>query len=104
MKDLEISMVDVTHFGWTMYICVSIVLCIFCVLFQHLFYFIALRSFFYNRWLQLGSKGIDATPKIFRKTRPWSNKIKQMWKQNKKDTQYNKDTDLSGSPSVGYVH
>jgi uncharacterized protein YgiM (DUF1202 family) len=39
-----------------------------------------------------------------RKTGPWSNKIKQMWKQNTEDTQYNRDTDLRGSPSVGYVH
>jgi hypothetical protein len=35
MKDLEISMVDVAHTGRTTYICVSIVLCIFCVLFPH---------------------------------------------------------------------
>jgi hypothetical protein len=39
-----------------------------------------------------------------RKTGPWSNKIKQMWKKNIEDTQYNRDTDLCGSPSVGYVH
>ena len=39
-----------------------------------------------------------------RKTGPWSNKIKQMRKQNTKDTQYNRDIDLCGSPSVGYVH
>jgi uncharacterized protein YgiM (DUF1202 family) len=44
------------------------------------------------------------TQDIVRKTRPWSNKIKQMWKQNTKDTQYNRDTDLCGSTSVGYVH
>jgi hypothetical protein len=31
-----------------MYICVSIVLCIFCVLFPHFFYFIAPRSYFSN--------------------------------------------------------
>jgi hypothetical protein len=42
--------------------------------------------------------------KLFRKTGPWSNKIKQMQKQNTEDTQYNRDTDLRGSPSVGYVH
>jgi len=42
--------------------------------------------------------------KSVRKTGPWSNKIKQMWKQNIEDTQYNRDTDLRGSPSVGYVH
>jgi hypothetical protein len=35
---------------------------------------------------------------------PWSNKIKQMRKQNIEDTQYNRDTDLHGSPNVGYVH
>jgi hypothetical protein len=35
-----------------MYICVSIVLCIFCVLFPHLFYFISLRSYFYNSQTQ----------------------------------------------------
>jgi hypothetical protein len=34
-----------------------------------------------------------------RKTRPWRNKIKQMLKQNTEDTQYNRDTDLRGSPS-----
>jgi hypothetical protein len=39
-----------------------------------------------------------------RKTGPWSNKIKQMQKQNTEDTQYKRDTDLRGSPSVGYVH
>jgi hypothetical protein len=39
-----------------------------------------------------------------RKTGPWSNKIKQMRKQNTEDTQYNRDTNLRGSPSVGYVH
>jgi hypothetical protein len=35
---------------------------------------------------------------------PWSNKLKQMQKQNTEDTQYKRDTDLRGSPSVGYVH
>jgi hypothetical protein len=39
-----------------------------------------------------------------RKTGPWSNKIKQMQKQNTEDTQYKRDMDLRGSPSVGYVH
>jgi hypothetical protein len=39
-----------------------------------------------------------------RKTGPQRNKIKQMRKQNTKDTQYKRDTDLHGSPSVGYVH
>jgi hypothetical protein len=39
-----------------------------------------------------------------RKTGPRSNKIKQMQKQNTEDTQYKRDTDLCGSPSVGYVH
>jgi hypothetical protein len=39
-----------------------------------------------------------------RKTGPRSNKIKQMRKQNTEDTQYKRDTDLRGSPSVGYVH
>jgi hypothetical protein len=39
-----------------------------------------------------------------RKAGPWSNKIKQMRKQNTEDTQYNRDTNLCGSPSVGYVH
>jgi hypothetical protein len=38
------------------------------------------------------------------KTGPWSNKIKQMRKQNIEDTQYKRDKDLHGSPSVGYVH
>ena len=27
-----------------------------------------------------------------------------MWKQNTEDTQYKRDIDLCGSPSVGYVH
>jgi hypothetical protein len=44
------------------------------------------------------------TKLIVRKTGPRSNKIKQMWKQNIEDTQYKRDTDLRGSPSVGYVH
>jgi hypothetical protein len=46
------------------------------------------------------------TPRFWpRKTGPWSNKIKQMRKQNTEDTQYKRDTnDLRGSPSVGYVH
>jgi hypothetical protein len=39
-----------------------------------------------------------------RKTGPQSNKIKQMQKQNTEDTQYKRDTDLRGSPSVGYIH
>jgi hypothetical protein len=39
-----------------------------------------------------------------RKTGPRSNKIKQMQKQNTEDTQHKRDTDLRGSPSVGYVH
>jgi hypothetical protein len=39
-----------------------------------------------------------------RKIGPRSNKIKQMQKQNTEDTQYKRDTDLRGSPSVGYVH
>jgi hypothetical protein len=39
-----------------------------------------------------------------RKIGPQSNKIKQMQKQNTEDTQYKRDTDLRGSPSVGYVH
>jgi hypothetical protein len=42
--------------------------------------------------------------KTVRKIGPWSNKIKQMQKQNIEDTQYKRDTDLRGSPSVGYVH
>jgi hypothetical protein len=43
-------------------------------------------------------------PSVVRKTGPRSNKIKQMQKQNTEDTQYKRDTDLRGSPSVGYVH
>jgi hypothetical protein len=39
-----------------------------------------------------------------RKTGPWNNKIKQMRKQNTEGTQYKRDTDLRGSPSVGYIH
>jgi hypothetical protein len=39
-----------------------------------------------------------------RKIGPRSNKIKQMWKQNTKDTQYKRDIYLRGSPNVGYVH
>jgi hypothetical protein len=44
------------------------------------------------------------TEECVRKTGPRSNKIKQMQKQNIEDTQYKRDTDLRGSPSVGYVH
>jgi hypothetical protein len=44
------------------------------------------------------------TLRVVRKTGPRSNKIKQMWKKNTEDTQYKRDTDLRGSPSVGYVH
>ena len=47
-KDLEVSLVDVAHNGWTTHMCVSIVLCIFYVLFPHLFYFIASWSCFSN--------------------------------------------------------
>jgi hypothetical protein len=47
---------------------------------------------------------MDSSVNTIRKTGPWSNKIKQMRKQNTEDTQYNRDTDLRGSPSVGYVH
>jgi hypothetical protein len=43
-------------------------------------------------------------PGSVRKTGPWRNKIKQIRKQNTEDTQYNKDTDLRGSPNVGYAH
>jgi hypothetical protein len=57
------------------------------------------------------SKNISGPPlkrnhdeNLVRKIGPWSNKIKQMQKQNTEDTQYNRDTDLRGSPSVGYVH
>jgi hypothetical protein len=39
-KDLEIYLVDVSHTGSITYICVSIVLCNFCFLFRHLFFFI----------------------------------------------------------------
>ena len=41
---------------------------------------------------------------LLEKTGPWSNKIKKMRKQNTEGTQYNRDIDLRGSPSVGYVH
>jgi hypothetical protein len=41
---------------------------------------------------------------LLEKQGPRSNKIKQMRKQNIEDTQYNRDIDLRGSPSVGYVH
>jgi hypothetical protein len=41
---------------------------------------------------------------VLEKIGPRSNKIKQMQKQNTEDTQYKRDTDLCGSPSVGYVH
>jgi hypothetical protein len=57
-KGLEISLVDVAHTGRTTYICVSIVLCIFCVLFPHLFCFIAPRSCFSNTSNKSKSKGI----------------------------------------------
>jgi hypothetical protein len=46
---------------------------------------------------------LDVVP-LVRKIGPQSNKIKQMQKQNTEDTQYKRDTDLHGSPSVGYVH
>jgi hypothetical protein len=47
----------------------------------------------------------DSSPPLYvRKIGPRSNKIKQMQKQNTEDTQYKRDTDLRGSPSVGYVH
>jgi hypothetical protein len=52
-----------------------------------------------SRLLVVVKKVIDV-----RKTGPRSNKIKQMQKQNTEDTQYKRDTDLRGSPSVGYVH
>jgi hypothetical protein len=41
---------------------------------------------------------------VVRKIGLRSNKIKQMQKQNTEDTQYKRDIDLRGSPSVGYVH
>ena len=41
---------------------------------------------------------------IVRKIGPRSNKIKQIAKKNIEYTQYNRDADLHGSPSVGYVH
>jgi hypothetical protein len=46
--------------------------------------------------ISLASTGVEIGPR--------SNKIKQMQKQNTEDTQYKRDTDLHGSPSVGYVH
>jgi hypothetical protein len=52
--------------------------------------------------VQTSSSG--ALPASVRKIGPQSNKVKQMWKQNTKYTQYNRDTDLHGSPNVGYVH
>jgi hypothetical protein len=41
---------------------------------------------------------------VVRKIGQRSNKIKQMQKKNTEDTQYKRDIDLRGSPSVGYVH
>jgi hypothetical protein len=49
-------------------------------------------------------KGRKGKGKLLEKTGPRSNKIKQMRKQNTEDTQYKRDTNLRGSPSVGYVH
>jgi hypothetical protein len=55
--------------------------------------------------LVLGLKSLkEMGARSVRKTGPRSNKIKQMQKQNTEDTQYKRDTDLRGSPSVGYVH
>jgi hypothetical protein len=42
---MEISLVDVAHTGRTTYICVSIVLCIFYVLFSFFFYCSAVQFF-----------------------------------------------------------
>jgi hypothetical protein len=55
---------------------------------------------------QLENQVLTLSPNDFsvRKTRPRSNKIKQMQKQNTEDTHYKRDTDLRGSHSVGYVH
>ena len=52
--------------------------------------------------IQMCDQGHKVT--LVRKIGPWSNKIEQMWKKNIEDAQYNRDTDLCGSPSVGYVH
>ena len=56
-----------------------------------------------DEWVK-HKKQVDQENIIVRKTGPLSNKIKQMRKQNTKDTQYNRDADLRGSPNVGYVH
>jgi hypothetical protein len=64
-----------------------------------------LGSLWFETWSRLSRQGdVDYFNSSVRKTGPRSNKIKQMRKQNTKDTQYNRDTDLCGSPSVGYVH
>jgi hypothetical protein len=55
-------------------------------------------------WINLIPGSIEDHIHFVRKTGPQSNKIKQMRKQNTEDTQYKRDTDLRGSPSVGYVH
>jgi hypothetical protein len=56
-------------------------------------------------WVSLCAEGflLWGIPFV-RKTGPRSNKIKQMWKLKTEDTQYKRDTDLRGSPSVGYIH
>jgi hypothetical protein len=46
----------------------------------------------------------DPNNHVVRKIGPQRNKIKQMRKQNTEDTQYKRDTDLRGSPNVGYVN
>jgi hypothetical protein len=58
----------------------------------------------YFRYKFEGARPFDLELVNVRKTGPRSNKIKQMRKQNTEDTQYKRDTDLRGSPSVGYVH
>jgi hypothetical protein len=51
---------------------------------------------------QKANTHIKAKELHVRKTRPWSNKTNA--EKNTEDTQYNRDTDLRGSPSVGYIH
>ena len=54
--------------------------------------------------MKVGIKASSTFLQVVRKIGPQSNKIKQMWKQKTEDTQYKRDIDLRGSPSVGYVH
>jgi hypothetical protein len=76
---------------------------------KYAFWSIRMKTYIQAQGFQVWQSIVDGytaptVPPTVRKTGPWSNKIKQMRKQNTEDTQYKRDTDLRGSPSVGYVH